>query len=443
MLSSFRMFEVTLYALVNFLPYLTLTFYIFYKHSRFSQKVTLMVATFAVLIQIGTRFWGAVSNDGNTLNIILIRLAIYILISIIAIKIHVGKILFSILILSNISSFIKIAASAIRGLLLAEETHPLYCWHSSIIIILLHLITTLPFILATAKHFKSMVNKKPVGHEWSYYWITPAIFYMIWQFLIYGGVQDHMTAINDIGNVVFLLVMNVGSLLVYYVVIQLSNELAKNLELEKQQHYRDIEQLEYQLLEERIEDARRARHDMRHHIIVMSKYLESKEYDKLQTYLNDYHQSLPSDRAIAFCQHRTINSLLLHFAHMAQENEVDFQAQVSLPNDLTVSDVDISVLLGNLLENAMSACMEQKEGTRQIIVRGNSDANSLFFTIDNTCENDIKKDSKGHFVSTKKGGSGLGLQSSEHIVNRYDGVFSAEKRDNMFFVSFMLNLKTE
>ena len=222
MLSSFRMFEVVLYALVNFLPYLIFAFYIFYDYSRFSKSFTVVAAMAAILVQIGTRFWGAASNDGNTLNIILIRLAIYILIAIIAIKIHVGKILFAILIFSNISSFIKIAASAIREVLLAQEIHPLYCWHSTAIILALHLVTTLPFTLATAKHFKSMVNKKAVGHEWSYSWIAPGVFYMIWQFLIYGGIQDHMDAINDPGNVVFLLIMNMGSLVVYYVVIQFS-----------------------------------------------------------------------------------------------------------------------------------------------------------------------------------------------------------------------------
>ena len=125
--------------------------------------------------------------------------------------------------------------------------------------------------------------------------------------------------------------------MVYYIIIRLNNEFSKNLELERQRHYRDIEQLEYQLLEERIEDARRARHDMRHHIIIMSEYLEAKEYDQLQTYLSDYQKSLPSDRAIVFCPHRTINSIFLHFAHLAQEHEIDFQMQLSIPKNLSIS----------------------------------------------------------------------------------------------------------
>lgn len=337
MLSSFRIFEVSLYAVVNFLPYLIFASYIFYNRSRFSKRITIISGLITILVQIGTRFWGAASNDGNTINIILIRLIIYILIAAVAVDVHIGKILFTILIFSNISSFIKIAASAIRELPWAEEVHLLYCWHSSVIIIALHLVATLPFVLATTKHFKTMINNKVSEYAWSYYWIAPAIFYMMWQFLLYGSEQHYTEVINDLGNVLFLLIMNIGALLVYYIIIRLNNEFSKNLELERQRHYRDIEQLEYQLLEERIEDARRARHDMRHHIIIMSEYLEAKEYDQLQTYLSDYQKSLPSDRAIVFCPHRTINSIFLHFAHLAQEHEIDFQVQLSIPKNLSIS----------------------------------------------------------------------------------------------------------
>jgi len=52
----------------------------------------------------------------------------------------------------------------------------------------------------------------------------------------------------------------------------------------------------------------------------------------------------------------------------------------------------------------------------------------------------LKRDKNGEFVTTKSSGNGIGVISARKIVERYNGVFSADKKDDMFCVSFMLNL---
>ena len=100
----------------------------------------------------------------------------------------------------------------------------------------------------------------------------------------------------------------------------------------------------------------------------------------------------------------------------------------------------ISVLLGNLLENAVDACAEQKSKDRRIIIKGKGDAHSLIFTIDNTFENEIKKNKHGELLTTKPTGNGIGVNSAKKIVQRYNGFFSADVKNDMFCVSFMLTL---
>ena len=50
----------------------------------------------------------------------------------------------------------------------------------------------------------------------------------------------------------------------------------------------------------------------------------------------------------------------------------------------------------------------------------------------------LNKTKAGGYQTTKKGGSGLGLQSVSHLVKLHDGVFEASGKDNVFRVSFML-----
>ena len=83
--------------------------------------------------------------------------------------------------------------------------------------------------------------------------------------------------------------------------------------------------------------------------------------------------------------------------------------------------------------------MEQEQSKRRIVVKGKGDAHSLLFTIDNTCENEIKRNKKGELLTTKPHGNGIGVNSAQKIVERYDGIFSADKKGDMFCVSFMLH----
>lgn len=440
MFTASRIFEIVLYALANFVPYLALSIYTFSNRLRFSKKITCGICVVAIAIQVVTRMWVAYTHSDNNLGVTLIRLFAYFVLFLVAIDARIGKILFIELIFSNIASFISITAICLESMFFTEFSHRLFCWHASLIMLALHLCITLPFSYAVSKKLKPMIDGNHMGKDWNYYWLVPVVFNVIWQFQLYGNDLSAIENVLNFRNTLYLLVVNLGAFGIYYIIILLSEQQMKNLELEQQNHYLDIEKLEYQALQERIERTRHARHDFRHHIIVMQDYLNHEEYDQLKEYLDTYQKTVPDTNAFLFCQNRAINRVLLFFATQARNNQIDFQVRLSIPETLKVSESDISVLLGNLLENALEACLEQKEGARRIIITGNGNANSLFFTIDNTCENEIRKNKKGEFLTTKPTGNGIGITSVKHIVERYHGVFSAEKNGNMFCVSFMLNL---
>ena len=440
MFSFSRTMEILLFAFCNFAPYVAYTYFIFKKHFRFSKITTGLVCVLLFFVQFATRYWSATQGINTSISMSILRLLVFLIGYAILFDQHFGKILFIELIFANMSNFILIAAICLERNLFPNITHSLYCWHTSIVMILLHLIITLPWTLEVKKYFIPMLDNHMVKKEWNYYWIVPIVFYIIWQYQINGGTQTGLENIQNPYNVIFLFIINFGSLLIYYIMMMMDGQLAKNLQLEEEQHYHDLELVAFQTLQERMEETRRMRHDLRHHIHTVSYYLEEKEYDKLQEYVHNYRDSIPDGERIRFCDHRLINNIVFYFASQAREQKIDFQVQLSISDELQVNDHEISVLLGNLIENAMEACLEQKDVNRRIIIKGKSDAHSLLFTIDNTCENEIKKDKSGEFLTTKPSGNGIGITSVKKIVERYSGFFSADKKGNMFCVSFMLNL---
>lgn len=438
-MDTFRFMETSLFALVNFLPFVILSIYTFNDRLRFSKKVTYLACVGLFVVQCLTRYYSAFQNEESILWLSLLRLIVFLSGYAILIDVRFGKLLFMELIFANMGNFIIIAAVCLERNLFPEIEHRMYCWHTSVVMILLHLLITLPFSFSIRKYYKPMITHRIIGKSWDYYWIVPAIFYTIWQYQLHGGSHNALDTMTNSYDVIFLTIIQIGSFLIYYLILRLDGQLILNMEMERQQHYANIEALEYKLLEERIEEARRVRHDVRHHMVVMADYLDSENYDALKKYFDHYRESVPEYGTIQFCPHRTINTILLYFAHQAREHEIDFQVQLSIPEQLPIIDTDISIILGNLLENAVDACKESTDN-KQIIIRGNADNHAIFFTIDNTCTHLIKKNTKGRFLSTKKKGAGIGIESVKNIVKRYHGVFTAEKKDDMFYVSFMLNI---
>ena len=132
--------------------------------------------------------------------------------------------------------------------------------------------------------------------------------------------------------------------------------------------------------------------------------------------------------------------VILYYLQLAKQNNIDFNVDVSVPSEITVTNNDLCVLLGNILENALDACVIQNSCDRKIIMRGRINNNCLLFTIDNTFENDVKKDADDVYFSTKHSGNGIGIESAKAIVERYNGVMRTEQKDGFFYVSVMLNL---
>ena len=435
-----RTLEILLFAFCNFAPYVIMSYYVFRQYQRFHKWITIAGCMFLFLIQFVTRYWSAMMGINTSVIMSIIRLIIFISGYAILFDRKFGKVLFIELIYANLGNFILVAAVCIERNLFPGIAHHIYCWHSSVVMILLHLVITIPWGLEVRRYFVPMLRNPLIGNEWYYYWIVPSVFYIIWQYQINGGTRTGLENIQDPNNVIFLFIINFGALLIYYIMLKLDGQLAKNLELEEQQHYRDLEYVGYQSLKERIDETRRMRHDLRHHIHMLGYYLEKKEYDKLEEYVRAYGNSIPDVDHVRFCENHIVNNILLFFATQAKKHAIDFQVQVAISQDMPVDEHDISVLLGNLLENAVDACVTQENEKRRIVVKGDGDSHSLVFTIDNTFENIIKKNKNGELLTTKPTGNGIGVNSAKKIVERYDGFFSADKKRNMFCVSFMLNL---
>lgn len=81
----------------------------------------------------------------------------------------------------------------------------------------------------------------------------------------------------------------------------------------------------------------------------------------------------------------------------------------------------------------------QSSTDRRIQLKSSYKNGNIFvLTVDNTCENKVKKDKEGVFLSTKHKGNGIGVESVKNIAQRYQGVCRIELENGMFRISVML-----
>ena len=79
-----------------------------------------------------------------------------------------------------------------------------------------------------------------------------------------------------------------------------------------------------------------------------------------------------------------MNAILLFFAQQAKDAKIDFITAVDVPEDIGISDNVISVLLGNLLENAVEASSKAEEGSRRVTIKSVCNGGTILFKISNT-----------------------------------------------------------
>lgn len=438
----YRIAEVALYALLNFLPYIILALLPFRKQLRFGRAPTVCLVLAVTTLQMVLGVLAAFSPIGSGILSVL-STVIYAAFYFITVKAYWSKTLFMLLLLSNVANFIVSSSKCLEGFLAPENALQDYRWTSSVMMILVEAVYLIPLYFYFKKTFTPIFSNRSNRPLFHYIWLIPAIFYFIWFYHLYAG--EHGSSLElalNPSHSIFLLIVNLGALLIYQVTARLLAEMDKNEALSEKNHLLTLQELQYENLQNRIAEARQAKHDIRHHIAVMDGYLKNGEYDKLKEYLRSYKKSLPDDSAIVFCPNYTVNTILLYFAQQAKNEGIDYDVAVSIPEVLPISDNVLSVVLGNLFENALEAASAVTDCIPKIIIRGKYEGNALFLRIENSYNGRLNRSANGHFLSTKHEGRGIGLTSVRSIVEQQDGILEIEPKDDLFSVALLLRSTT-
>lgn len=301
----------------------------------------------------------------------------------------------------------------------------LICWS-------LVLITWYP-----ATHFtREFLEEGKGSRMWYFFWILPILFIGINVFMI--PTHNEIFYFGRILKGYILIVFTLLAILIsfYALFLLMANSLSKNARLQKENHFLSLQQSRYDSLCTMIEETRHARHDLRHHCVQLSALAEEGDLEKIKTYLAAAQKKLPN-LEMCFSKNRSVDSVVGHYCALARQENVPFLAQIDLPEQLCVDEIDLSLVLSNLLENALEASLLSEPALRQISIQAYiSSGHFLLIQVENHFSGKIRQ-KNGIFQSSKRKGAGIGIQSVRRIVELNGGSSSFTFEDQTFLAKVM------
>ncbi|SFO30132.1 Sensor histidine kinase YesM [Pseudobutyrivibrio sp. UC1225] len=218
-------------------------------------------------------------------------------------------------------------------------------------------------------------------------------------------------------------------------IVDSSNKELENLILKEQikSYERDIA-----LQKEKTESLRAIKHDMKKHLAEIS-YLSMKDNNQLlKEYVNGLTNELHEVSPLIDSGNTSIDSVLNYMLPKAIENGISVKSKITIPKELIISMVDMNIVLGNLLENAIEAnanVLQPKIDLTIDYFKG-----SLYIELSNTYKGNISF-RHGYPVSSKISGDkhGYGIKNVIKVLEKYSYSFDIDCSSEIFCVRIIMN----
>ena len=178
------------------------------------------------------------------------------------------------------------------------------------------------------------------------------------------------------------------------------------------------------------------KHDFHHHLQTLKGQLETGEIDRALAYIEQLDNQLMNVDNLLKTGNVSLDAILSAKIAQAKVDSITVTVKANVPDSLTISDVELSIIIGNLLDNAIEAC-RSVDSNRFIRIYISMKGKMLYFSMLNS-SGEKKKKTGSLFATQKEGMHGFGLRRAEAILEEHGGWVKYNSEDGAFTSEFLV-----
>lgn len=276
-------------------------------------------------------------------------------------------------------------------------------------------------------NYKNIKNKTVIPYS---YWF--AIFFIPLTSLFIILIIIEMAADNAFKIISIIVSLLFVNFFVFYLYDNLSLQQEERFEKMRLMQQNNYYQKQFELMKTSLKSTKSFRHDMKNHLAVLKLLVGKNEHDEALKHIEQMTNVLITAKEYAQSGNIIIDSILNFKLQEAVQHGITVSLELNIPEQLNITSFDMSIILGNLLDNAINACSKLVE-EKIIDIKIKYKRSRLIIKISNTYNGNLYF--SGNELTTSnsdKENHGIGIQNVKTALEKYNGELEFEQTENIF-----------
>lgn len=287
-------------------------------------------------------------------------------------------------------------------------------------------------VMLFMSNFKMISNDIKVSNiHWLSIFIIPVGTLIIVLIMISMDYASNVT--ESIISIVILLVINV---FVFYFYDELMKSYESKIEktLLQQQNNAYLKQLE--IINQSKENIKAFRHDVKNHALTLKYYIDNYDWEGATGYLDNILDFINYSKEHAKSGNFEIDSLINYKMDLAEKSNIKAEVYLAIPHKLNINPFDLSIVIGNLLDNAIEATLKAENKFINISIE--LDRNVLYISISNSYDGNLKLTNSKLETTKDNDNHGIGISSVQKSIEKYNGTMNIHYDGQVFYVDALM-----
>ncbi len=178
------------------------------------------------------------------------------------------------------------------------------------------------------------------------------------------------------------------------------------------------------------------RHDMRHFMNNIVSYIDQGDSEKAKAYINEIISLTDKTATKKYCENEIVNMVLSSYENKMMAKDITLQYSIHIPTELPISDVDMTSILSNGMENAIHAVSILDPARRKISLDIRMSNNKFLLSIKNPYDHTVEM--VDGLPQAREEGHGLGTHSIKYITEKLNGHCQFLAQDGLFVLRVVI-----